>query len=90
MVSVWAPSASSLRFVAFFAQRPRIGFSHERPSNFSALEIEAELHVVESKLFGLTDEIVVRCETETQLLDHAVPRSAGSRCDLDPFLLSCG
>jgi hypothetical protein len=45
---------------------------------------------VESKLFGLTDETIVRCETETQGVDHASPRSAGSRYDLDPFLLSCG
>jgi hypothetical protein len=45
---------------------------------------------VESKLYGLTDETIVRCETETQRVDHAGPRSAGSRCDLDPFLLSCG
>jgi hypothetical protein len=45
---------------------------------------------VESKLFGLTDKTIVRCETETQGVDHAGPRSAGSRCDLDPFLRSCG
>jgi hypothetical protein len=45
---------------------------------------------VESKLFGLTDETIVRCETETQGVDHAGLRNAGSRCDLDPFLLSCG
>jgi hypothetical protein len=45
---------------------------------------------VESKLFGLTDETIERCETETRGVDHASPGSAGSRCDLDPFLLPCG
>jgi hypothetical protein len=89
-------SLSALRFivaVSFFGFNVRVldSLINAAPSRISQPRmIEAELHGSGVQLYGLTDETNVCCETETQEVDLAGPRRAGSRCDLDTFLLSCG